>query len=180
MTDHLVIHLSPLQISLAALVLTAAATDIQSRKIPNWLSLSGIGAGLVLHGFVGGAAGLAISIEGMLLGFAAYLALYCLRAMGAGDVKLMAAVGAIVGPADWIPVFMATAVAGGILSLILIVAKRRVKQTLWNVFFIVQELIQLRLPHHTRSELDVKDSRSLNMPHGVAIAAGSIAYLLIG
>jgi prepilin peptidase CpaA len=168
-------YLSSFQMCVAVLVLIAAAMDIRWRKIPNWLSLSGVCAGLLLHGVTGGAAGLATSLEGMLLGFGAYLALYCLRAMGAGDVKLMAAVGAIVGPANWVSVFVATAMAGGVFSFALIVAKGRVKQTLWNVFFIVDELIHLRPPHHKRSDLDVKDSRSLKMPHGVAIAAGTTA-----
>src|ERR1700691_2392518 len=100
---------SPFQICVAVIVLAASVTDIRSRRIPNWLTLSGVTAGLVLHGIVGGVAGLKSSFAGMLLGFGAYLAPYCLRAMGAGDVKLMAAVGAIVGPASWMSVFFATA-----------------------------------------------------------------------
>jgi prepilin peptidase CpaA len=161
------------------LVLIAGASDIRSRRIPNWLTFSGVCAGLALHAATGGLAGLKLSVGGMVLGFGAYLALYCLRAMGAGDVKLMAAVGAIVGPAGWIAVFVATAIAAGVLSLGLVIIKRRLRQTLWNAFFIVDELAHFRAPYKRRADLDVKDERSLKMPHGVAIAAGTAAVLLL-
>lgn len=167
-------------ICVAALVLIAGATDIRCRRIPNWLTLSGVCAGLALNAATAGYSGVWLSTAGLLLGFGAYFALYCLRAMGAGDVKLMAAVGAIVGPAGWISVFVATAVAGGLLALGLIIFKRRVRQTLWNTVFIVSEIGQFRAPYKRRSDLDVKDERSLKMPHGVAIAAGTAAVLLLG
>jgi len=166
-------------ICVALLVLIAGATDIRSRRIPNWLTLSGVCAGLALHAATAGSTGFKFSAEGMGLGFVAYLALYLLRAMGAGDVKLMAAVGAIVGPAGWISVFVATALAGGVLALGLIIFKRRVRQTLWNSFFIVTEMAHFRAPYQRRSDLDVKDPRALNMPHGVAIAVGTAAVLLL-
>lgn len=115
----------------------------------------------------------------MLLGFGAYFILYALRAMGAGDVKLMAAVGAIIGPLNWIAVFIASALAGGLFAIVLMIRKGRVRETLSNTLFIAGELIQLRAPHKRRSDLDVKDPRGLKMPHGVAIAAGTIACLLL-
>lgn len=169
---------SLLKICLIALVMVAAMTDVRSRRIPNWLTLSGILGGLVLHTVLGGFHGLTVSLAGMLLGFGCYFVFYCLRAMGAGDVKLMAAVGAILGPRDWVSVFAATAIMGGILALVLIVRRGRTRETLWNVWFIVTELMQLRLPHERRSGLDVADSRALSMPHALAIAAGTFIFLL--
>jgi prepilin peptidase CpaA len=163
----------------AVLVLIAGACDIRSRRIPNWLTLSGACAGLALQAATGGWNGFKFSAMGMLLGFGAYLALYCLRAMGAGDVKLMAAAGAIVGPAGWIAVFVATAIAAGLLSLGLVIVKRRFRETLWNALFIVGELANFRPPYKRRSDLDVKDERSLKMLHGAAIAAGTAAVLLL-
>jgi prepilin peptidase CpaA len=173
------IHFSPSQISVAALVLAAAATDFRSRRIPNWLTLSGVCAGFLLHGIAAGLAGIETSLMGMFLAFGIYLALYCLRAMGAGDVKLMAAVGAIVGPANWMVVFVASALAGGVLAGLMMIWKGRVRQTLWNTAFIVNELVHFRPPYRRRSDLDVKDARALNMPYGVAIAAGTMACLLL-
>ena len=171
---------SPVEILVLVVVLAAAATDIHRRRIPNWLTLSGVCAGLALNTFLSGWRGLGTSVTGLLLGFGAYILLYALRAMGAGDVKLMAAVGAIVGPANWFAIFIASALAGGVLAIILMVWKGRIKQTLLNTLYITGELIHLRAPYERRSELDVKDPRALNMPHGVAIAAGTLACLWLG
>ena len=109
-------HYSAIQILVAVIVIAAAATDLRSRRIPNWLTLSGVCAGLLLNWYMEGLVGIRTSLEGLALGFGVYFVLYCLRAMGAGDVKLMAAVGAIVGPQNWVWVFIATAIAGGVLA----------------------------------------------------------------
>ena len=170
---------SSVEILVAVIVLAAAATDLRSRRIPNWLTLSGVCAGILLNWFLYATLGLRNSLTGMLLGFGVYFVLYCLRAMGAGDVKLMAAVGAIVGPQAWIAVFIASALAGGVIAVALMVWKRRVRETLTNTFFIAQEIGQLRAPYARHKHLDVKDPRALNMPHAAAIAAGTVACLLL-
>ncbi len=172
-------HYFAIRILVAVIVLAAAVTDIRTRKIPNWLTLSGVCAGLGLNFALYGLAGLKASATGLALGFGSYFALYCLRAMGAGDVKLMAAVGAIVGPTNFIAVFLATALAGGVLAVGLMIWKGRVKETLWNTLFIVGELAHFRAPFTKRKDLDVKDPRALNMPHGVAIAAGTVICLCL-
>src|SRR5438067_2208881 len=92
---------------LLALVLGAAVYDARYRKIPNWLTVTGVLVGLSLNAFQYGAVGsqvirpswfgLLFGLKGLAMGFFIYLFLYVLRAMGAGDVKLMAAVGSMVG-----------------------------------------------------------------------------------
>src|SRR5690242_16485700 len=90
------------QILLLILVLCAAFTDARTRRIPNWLTVSGVLAGVALNTFMyGGLPGLWFSLKGLAVGFGVYLLLHLVRAMGAGDVKLMAAVGSIAGAADW-------------------------------------------------------------------------------
>jgi prepilin peptidase CpaA len=172
-------HFPVVQLFAAAVVFAAAATDLRSRRIPNWLTLSGIAIGLLLNGTLGGASGIRSALGGMALGFGCYFFLYCLRAMGAGDVKLMAAVGAIVGPSGWIAVFLASAAAAGLLSLALVVWKRRARETFGNTLLIAKELVHLRPPWERHRHLDVKDPRALNMPHAVAIAAGTTACLFL-
>lgn len=83
---------------LAVLTLTAGYTDLRHRKIPNWLSLAGLGGGLLGHMWTGGFAALGRSLMGAGLGFGVMLLLYVCKAVGAGDVKLFAAIGAIGGP----------------------------------------------------------------------------------
>src|SRR4051812_28866469 len=95
------------QILLGILVLVAAGYDIRYRRIPNWLVLAGIVTGFAWN-VSSGWSGLGHAAAGFGLGFALYFPLYLLRARGAGDVKLLAAVGAIVGPANCLWVFLLT------------------------------------------------------------------------
>ena len=97
------------QILLGILILLAAFFDIRFRRIPNWLVLAGIVAGFAWNGSSTGLSGLGRAAAGLGLGFALYFPLYLLRARGAGDVKLLAAVGAITGPGNCFWVFLLTA-----------------------------------------------------------------------
>jgi prepilin peptidase CpaA len=83
-----------------ALLLGCAATfdDLRRRAIANWINLAGLAAGLVYHTASRGLAGLAWSMGGAAVGFAVFLVFYCLGGMGAGDLKLSAAFGALLGP----------------------------------------------------------------------------------
>jgi prepilin peptidase CpaA len=114
----------------------------------------------------------------MLMGFGLYFVLYCLHAMGAGDVKLMAAVGTILGPSSWISVFVASALVGAAFALAVIVTKRRLQETLLNTGYILYELLHFRPPFLRRSQLDVRHEGALTMPHGVAIATGTVLCLI--
>lgn len=94
------------KLCLLLLVTIAAGTDIQSLRIPNWLTAAGVLAGLVLNGLPRG-------LLGFSLGFGVYLMLYLLNAVGAGDVKLMGGVGALAGWSGCLEVLVLTALLGG-------------------------------------------------------------------
>src|SRR5471030_637312 len=97
--------------------------------------------------------------------------------MGAGDVKLMAAAGAIVGPQNWFGIFIITAIVGGLLSVILITVSGRVKKTLFNVSFILTEMKSGRPAYLKNEELNVRSKKALGLPHGAVIALGTICFL---
>ena len=99
--------------------------------------------------------------------------------MGAGDVKLMAAVGAVVGWPNWFGIFIVTAIIGGIMALILVAARGRVQKTFWNVAFILSELRGGRPAYMRREELDVKNPKALGLPHGAVIAVGTVFFLAL-
>jgi prepilin peptidase CpaA len=165
---------------LLAVVLGAAVYDVRYRRIPNWLSLSGVLVGLALNAFLDPVwPGLRLSLMGLGMGFGVYFLLYAVRAMGAGDVKLMAAVGALVGWRDWFGTFLITAIIGGAMALILVAAKGRVKKTLWNVSFILSELKSGRPAYMRKEDLDVRNPRALGLPHGAVIAVGTIFFLAL-
>lgn len=165
--------------SLIALVITSAIYDFRFRRIPNWLNLSGLILGIGLNTLFFAGHGLVAASLGFLLAIALYIPLYLLRAMGAGDVKLMAAIGSMVGPQNWILVFLCTALAGGVLALAVAVRKGRLRRVLGNVSVLAGELAQLHRPADRHETLDVRNSRSMRMPHGLAIAAGSLAFIAL-
>jgi prepilin peptidase CpaA len=165
---------------LTVLLIAAAILDIRYRRIPNWLTMGGVVAGLLLNSFIGPPeGGLLYSLAGLGGAFAVYLFLYVLRAMGAGDVKLMAAVGSLVGLERWFGVFFVTAIVGGIMALLLVLVRGRAKKTLWNVGFILNEMRFGRAAYVTRDELDVRSGKAVGLPHGAVIAVGTIFYIAI-
>jgi prepilin peptidase CpaA len=165
-------------IILLALLVVAAAYDVLYRRIPNWLTMSGVIAGIAINSFLyPGWRGVRLWLPGVAVAFVAYLILYALHAMGAGDVKLMAAIGALVGAGDWFGIFMITAIIGGIAGLAMVAMKGRAKKTLWNVGFILSEMRHARPAYVHRDELDVRSPKSVGLPHGAVIALGTIVFL---
>jgi prepilin peptidase CpaA len=165
------------QILLGILVTVAAAYDIRYRRIPNWLVLAGIVAGFAFNSS-DGLSGLGRAAAGLGLGFILYFPLYILRARGAGDVKLLAAVGAIIGPGNCFRVFFLTAILGGLIALIWLLFKGRVRHTLFNVAWIMKDIVSLRAPYKSNEELDVTTTRGMRLPHGAMIAVGASALLI--
>ena len=163
---------------LLALVIAAAAYDVPFRRIPNWLTATGVLLGLAMNTFLyQGWPGLKMSLIGLAVSFGVYFVLYSLRAMGAGDVKLMAAIGAMVGWQDWFGIFLVTALIGGVASLVLIALRRRFKKTMWNVGFVLTEMKNGRAAYLSNEELDVRSPKAIGLPHGAVIAAGTLAFL---
>jgi prepilin peptidase CpaA len=166
-----------LALILAALVMTAAISDLRSRRIPNWLSLSGVVAGIALNTFLFELPGFEKALAGMATAFGVYFLLYLVRAMGAGDVKLMAAVGAFVGPGNWLVIFLITALVGGIIALGFLAWRKRVRKTLENVSFIIAEMLHFRAPYVSREDLSVKSQKAVTLPHGAVIGLGCILFI---
>ena len=84
-------------VALAVVLVTAIGTDLRSSRIPNWLTFSAMGFALVGHVWLDGFPGALFSLAGLGTGLGLFLLIYCFGSFGAGDVKLMAAVGAFVG-----------------------------------------------------------------------------------
>jgi prepilin peptidase CpaA len=168
-----------LMMVLIAIVVVAAIYDLRFRRIPNWLNLSGVILGLGLNTFFFARSGFIGAVLGIGCALVVYVPLYLVRGMGAGDVKLMAAVGAIAGPLNWFGIFIATALLGGMVSILFVALKRRFHETLLNLALIVSELCRFRMPSKSNSQLDVRDPKAVGMPHGTLIALGAVAFLIL-
>jgi prepilin peptidase CpaA len=166
----------PTLLTLAVLAMTAAIYDCRFRRIPNWLNLSGLIVGFGLNTYYLSLHGGIKAAEGMALAVAVYFPFYLLRGMGAGDVKLMAAIGSLAGPSSWFAIFLATALVGGLAAAVFSVVKGRFAETCCNVYFLAKDLLQLRTPFTTNPKLDFRHAESLRMPHGLLIAAGCVTY----
>jgi prepilin peptidase CpaA len=150
---------------LAALAASIAlVTDVRARRIPNWLTLATLIAGVLANVWLNGLEGGAQAAIGAALGFVALIPFYAVRAVGAGDVKLLAAIGALVGPAGLLPVAVYGGVVGGVMSIVLLAKHRRLSFTL-------QEVLML---HGMPSRSGIKT------PYAVAIAGGVYLALIPG
>ena len=152
-------------------MLAAAATDLRSHRIPNRLVIAGLALGLVTRGLLGWSAlgsGIVAAVAALALG----MMLFSLGAMGAGDGKLMAVVGAFMGIENGILALMSAAIVGGVLSMVL-AARRGI---LLPVLLNTRELGIWLLTFGRKGERVKLDSPgAVAFPFGVAIAIGSLA-----
>src|SRR4051812_44200646 len=158
-----------------ALAVSAAAcvSDLRTRRIPNALTFGAAIAGIAFHLFTSGIPGAGLALLGWLVGAAVFFAPFALGGLGAGDVKLVAALGAWLGPADVLWLALYTGVAGGVLALTVSLAHGYLRQALRNVWLLlthwrvmgVRPLDQMTLAHGTGPRF----------AYGVAILAGTVA-----
>jgi prepilin peptidase CpaA len=168
-----------IEIALAVLAIAAAGYDLKFRRIPNWLVLAGIVAGFALNIFFFGLAGLGRAAFGLAAATAVYLPLFALRAMGGGDVKLMAAIGSMAGAGNWFVLFLIASIAGGVMAVVLLLVRGGLRRTVLNVLDIFAALLRLRAPFRERPELDVAHSSAVTLPHGVSIAIGTFLFIAL-
>lgn len=156
-------------VGLVVCVVVAAAIDVRERRIPNWLSLSGVLAGGCLNSIVGGVDGLISSLLGGLAGFFLLFFGYLLGGIGAGDVKLLAAVGAFLGPKLVFCAFIWMALSGGVLAILFVLWKGAFRQTFRNLKLLIQGWTL-----GTDSSIDLKNPSLLKLPRAVSIALGAL------
>lgn len=165
-----------LQIVLATIVIAAAASDLTTRRIPNWVTLPGAALGLALQSYYGGFHGTLFSLAGTALGLGIFLLLYLAGGMGAGDVKLFGAVGALVGPQALLLVFVLTGLLGGIAAIGLAAVRGRLRPVLGRTAQLLSNLARLHWKQvRQASSLDAPGA--LRLPYGAVIAAGTLVFL---
>ncbi|MDR4469971.1 MAG: A24 family peptidase [Nitrospira sp.] len=159
-------------IVLMPLLATAVYTDIRWARIPNWLTVSAMGVGIFAHAWIGGLQGIGFSLAGLGMGLGLFLLPYACKAIGAGDVKLMAAIGAIAGLSGVLSVAALSVLVGGVYALGamsyqwgLAVTSRKLVGATYGALVTGGEtgIQELRLPFKLR--------------YGLAIAAGTLLFL---
>lgn len=144
--------------------------DVRYRRIPNLFVLATLVSGVAMNTIFGGLHGLFGSLGGCGLAFVLMFMLHVFGAMGAGDVKLFAAIGAVTGAHLVLPTFLVVVLTGGLLAIVSIIRAGVVMTTMHRV---LQILVGL-LPGWEMPRFAVPSDRRYTIPYGVAITLGSI------
>jgi len=155
-----------------AIASVGAVKDVRGRRIPNWLTYSGLLAALVVREAFAGWPGLKGGLLGMLLAGGIFYLLFLLGGMGGGDVKLVAAVGAWAGTVQAESVLVVAALAGGILAAGYVVMHRQVRETLLNTLELFRHHATAGFQPHP--VLNVQQPGTMRLPYGLAIAIGTL------
>ena len=160
------------------MVLVATVTDLRNRRIPNWLVLPFLLAGLAMSALLNGWSGLGKSTLGITMAVAV-LGLFCrLGGMGMGDLKLCAAIGAWIGPSQLYVALIATGLAGGVMALGWALAGGFLADAFRSTAGLIFRLGSTGLqPHET---LVLSNPRARRMPYAPAIEIGTIISFLSG
>lgn len=161
--------------ALSVALITSTVTDLSTRRIPNYVTFSLMATALLTHSLISGWGGVIFSLKGLGLGLALLLLPYLLGGMGAADVKLMAGVGAVVGPAHTLNTFLIVALLGGMVAIIMLLARKDFLPAMKRIGYALTALIggvgatALRVAPATLKQQGI--------PYGAVITAGTIAYI---
>jgi len=164
-------------IFLSVILIVSAVIDLRTQKIPNLITYPTMVIAFSYHGALGGGNGLLFSLMGLSVGIALLLLPYLLGGMGAGDAKLMGAVGAMIGAKGVFYAFLCTAIVGGIYALVLILIRR----TYFNGFF-KKQMTTLWTFILTRKYIPDPIHVGKNRPklcYGLPIALGTGLYIFL-
>ena len=178
MTATSFLAIPPAHAMLAVLLCVGAAIDWRTMRLPNWLTAGGMVAGLLVNAFwpAPGASGW-WALAGLAGGMACTLPFYTLRVMGAGDVKLMGAVGACLGAPAVLGAVVYTFIAGGIAAILFAIWRRSFKRLAVNVGDATKGLLYVALAG-VRGTVFLPAGASIGkLPYGLAICAGTLAWL---
>ena len=156
------------------LALWAGALDWRYRRIPNWLTLPGLLAGIAVNTWGSGWPGAKSSLLGAGLGLLLLLPFVLIRALGAGDWKLVGALGSFLGPTALLAVLIGSMFVAGIMAIGLIIYKGRVRESARNMAHMIAAFLTLHLPGR---EVSLDNPESAKIPFGVAVA---VTVLLFG
>lgn len=158
-----------------AVALLACHTDIRTRRIPNVLTFGAAAAALLAHAVAGGAAGLGTAALGWAVGVVVFLPFFLLGGMGAGDVKLLGALGAWLGPWEVLSVAVCASIAGGVLAVIVALGAGYLRTAVSNVASLVRYWAVAGV--RPCPELTLDSARAPRLAYAVPIGLGTMVTL---
>jgi prepilin peptidase CpaA len=153
-----------------AICLGACVTDVRSRRIPNALTFPAAGAAILFHWWVAGPQAGAAAVGGWFVGVLLFSPFFIAGGLGAGDLKLVGAVGAWLGPMPAVFVVLYTALAGGVMAIVVALARGYAKTAFVNLRFI---LTSWRLGVAAVPGMTLEDAPGPRLPYALPIAVGT-------
>jgi prepilin peptidase CpaA len=157
-------------------LIVAAYIDGKQLRVPNWLTYPMVASGLVYSAVAGGWAGLGDGLLGMVVGLLCLLPLYAVGGMGAGDVKLLAGVGAWVGATVTFYAFCVSTVVGAVIAVLMVLYRRAATKHYAQLLLIFTEWLTIKNPKELSRIAAERKPSMLLLPYGIPICIGSIAY----
>lgn len=161
---------------LLAVLLAATIHDVRYRKIPNLLTFTSMGASLFYYSYLDGMSGFLFSLEGICLGIAVMLLPYIMGGMGAGDAKLMGAVGGVLGPKGVFVAFLFTGLVGGLYAVILLIHSGNLVDSLRRYWLILKTFLLSRKFMYFPPSEEVK---KLRLRYGISISLGTLFTIVL-
>lgn len=159
-------------------LIVAAWIDGKELRVPNWITFPMVLTGLIYNTWVGGWGGMGEGLLGMAVGLACLLPLYAVGGMGAGDVKLMAGVGAWLGWQPTLYAFFVTTIVGAVMAVAMVLWSKTFKRHYANFVMIFMEWTQIKNPKKLAEIAAERKPTMRLLPYGIPICIGSIAYFL--
>jgi prepilin peptidase CpaA len=158
------------QLAAVVVAVLACVWDLRTRRLPNFLTFPAMAAGLAYHGVVYGPGGLLGSLAGLGLGLLLFFPFFALGGLGAGDVKLLGALGAWLGARTVLYVAFYASLAGGALAVVAIVRFGYGRQAIENLRLLLTHwrVVGLR----PIDSLTLDSARGPRLPYALPIAAG--------
>ncbi len=160
-------------------LVVAATIDGVKLKVPNWITLPMIVTGWIYSGVFFGWEGLGWSLAGTAVGLGLLLPAYAIGGMGAGDVKLLAGVGAWVWSTVTLYAFCLSAVFGAVIAVAMVLYRRAWSKHKNQFFMIFHEILTVRDPNVLSEIAAERKSSMLLLPYGIPIAIGTICYFAL-
>ena len=162
-------------IFVGTLLALACISDLRTRRIPNVLTFSAAALALLFHLVTGGFPALGWSVAGWIVGALLFLPIFALRGMGGGDVKLLAAVGAWLGPTQVAIVALATSVAGGAIAIVVALGYGYLKQAFSNLYLLLMHwrVVGVR----PLEQITLRGTKGPRLAYAIPIAIGTVVTI---